>query len=53
MASCVVSNIWVDNLNRRGAVAAADRFDQVSRWAFPAGFFALNAMSALYFYFLG
>jgi hypothetical protein len=35
----------------RGAEAPVDRFDQVGRWAFPAGFFLLNLMSALYFYF--
>ncbi len=51
MASCVISNIWVDNLNRRGAHLPADRFDRHARWAFPAGFFILNILSGLYFYF--
>ena len=52
MVASIVCNIWVDNLNRHGALAVADRFDQVSRWAFPAGFLTLNLISALYFYFV-
>ncbi len=52
MAVTIVSNIVVDRLNRRGASATADRFDQIARWAFPAGFFVLNLISALYFYYL-
>ncbi len=49
MVASIVANIWVDNLNRRDAQTTADRFDRVARWAFPAGFFGLNLISALYF----
>ena len=51
MVASIVSNIWVDNLNRRDAQTTADRFDRLARWTFPAGFFGLNLISALYFYF--
>ncbi len=51
MASCVISNLWVDHLNRRGARLLADRFDWHARWAFPTGFIVLNVLSGLYFYF--
>jgi hypothetical protein len=52
MLACIVGIIWVDNLYRHGGEAAADRFDQLSRWAFPIGFFTLNLISALSFYYL-
>ena len=50
MIASIVANIWVENLNRRGEASVADRFDQMSRWAFPVGFLLLNLLSALYFY---
>ena len=51
MVASIVTNLWVANLNRRGAMDVADRVDQVGRWAFPFGFLGLNLMSALFFYF--
>ena len=50
MTLCIVSNIYVDTLNRRGAVEAADRFDRIGRWAVPLGFLIVNLISGLYFY---
>ncbi len=52
MIACIISIIWADNLYRSGGEVASDRFDRFSRWAFPIGFFVLNLISALYYYFL-
>ncbi len=50
MAASIVSNIWLDRLNRRGAKAAANRLNRVFRWAYPTNFFALNLLVAIYFH---
>ena len=50
MAASIVSNVWLDRLKRRGAEAAVQRFDQVFRWVYPAGFFGLNLIVVIYFH---
>ena len=52
MAASIVSNIWLDNFHRRGEKTAADRFDKVCRWVYPAGFFGLNLILAYFFFLL-
>lgn len=52
MTACVVANIWVGRLDRKGKTQTAGRFDKFGRWAFPAGFFSLNGVSAVYFFYL-
>ncbi len=49
MTACIVSNIFVDQLDRRNATATADRLDWNARWAFPVVLILLNAISASYF----
>ncbi len=49
MAACIVSNVWVDQLDRRNRAAAADRFDWNGRWVFPVALVALNVISVSYF----
>jgi len=51
MAACILSNIWVDNLNRRGELEAADRFDWHGRWVLPSGFLLSVVGSGVYFFF--
>lgn len=52
MTACIIANIWVGRLDRRGETQVADRFDRFGRWFFPSRFFVLNILSALYFYYL-
>jgi hypothetical protein len=52
MAVCIVSSIWVEKLNRRGRKDLGDRVDYIGRWVVPGGFFALNLLFGLYFYYL-
>ena len=52
MTASILSNIWLENLNRRGAETTAARFDKVCRFAYPAGFFGLNLILAYYFFLL-
>ena len=52
MITCIISNIIVDKLDRSGKGDVADRLDLFGRWLVPAGFFALNIISGLWFYYL-
>ena len=50
MATFIMSNILIDQLNRKKKTALADRIDQTARWVMPIAYLALNFLSGLYFY---
>ena len=45
----VIVNLAVSRMDRSGRSAQGDRIDRICRWAVPAGFVAVNALSATYF----
>jgi len=49
LAAGVVVNLAVSRMDRSGRSAQGDRIDRISRWAVPAGFVGVNALSAAYF----
>lgn len=51
MVLFVISNVSIDQLNRKGKRKLADKLDYRARWMLPALFFVLNIISGLYFYF--
>ena len=51
MVTSIVTNIWLDNLNRREAEATAKRLNQMFRWVIPTGFLCLNLFLIIYVFF--
>jgi len=49
MAAGVVVNLYVSHLDRLGQVSDGNTIDQRCRWLFPATYFSLNLVSAIYF----
>lgn len=49
LAAGVVVNLVVSRLDRSGQRERGDRLDRICRWAVPAGFVAVNVVSAAYF----
>jgi hypothetical protein len=50
MASFIVSNILIDQLNRKGKTVLADQIDRHARWIMPTTYIALNLISGFYFF---
>jgi len=50
MASFIVSNILIDQLNRKGKTVLADQIDRQARWLMPATYIILNLISGFYFF---
>jgi hypothetical protein len=51
MASFIISNILIDQLNRKRKTVLADKIDQHARWMMPLAYISLNLLSGFYFYF--
>ena len=49
MAAGVVVNLYVSHLDRLGRVMEGNIIDRRCRWLFPATYFSLNLVSAIYF----
>ncbi len=49
LAVCVIMNLVVSKLDESGRRKLGDRVDRACRWAVPAGFVGVNALSAGYF----
>jgi hypothetical protein len=49
LAVGVLVNLSVSKLDRSGRRELGDRLDRTCRWAVPAGFLGVNAMTAAYF----
>jgi hypothetical protein len=49
LAVGVIVNLVVSNLDQSGRRRLGDRLDRTCRWAVPAGFVGVNALSAAYF----
>jgi hypothetical protein len=50
MAMFIMSNILIDQLNRKNKTVLADKIDQTARWAMPLAYLTLNLLSGFYFY---
>ena len=50
MATFIMSNILIDQLNRKKKTVLADKIDQTARWVMPLAYLTLNLISGLYFY---
>lgn len=51
MATFIISNILIDQLNRKNKVVLADKIDIHARWILPVAYVTLNLISGFYFYF--
>ena len=52
MAIFIISNILIDQLNRKKKTELADKIDGHARWIMPIAYIALNFLSATYFFLL-
>lgn len=50
MATFIISNILIDQLNRKKKIELADKIDIHARWVIPIAYVTLNLISGLYFY---
>ena len=51
MAIFIISNILIDQLNRKKKTELADKIDRHARWIMPIAYISFNLLSGSYFYF--